>query len=129
MADAVIPRATLALALALASGLAQAVEVMRDPMRMPTASAEAAAPEAPAADARPDLPKDLLTPHSIRRPAGGAPRVLFGDTWVGVGGRIDRWRVRAIDADAVTLRSIDDPAETRRVLLHQIEIRRTPASR
>jgi hypothetical protein len=99
---------------------------LRDPMQAP---AHAPAPETAAdtqagtADAGPGLQL-----ASIRR-AGNAPaRALIDGKWLAVGATVGEWRIRAIGADDVLLQSLADAHDTRRLMLHQLSIRRLATS-
>jgi hypothetical protein len=123
-----------AVACGVSLGTASAVVAVQDPMR-PTpgalgaparSSAPVAAPApAPVRDARdtpspdagagavPPQPREPLRLVSIRREQGAAHRALIGEQWVGLGDRIEGWRVTGVDAEEVRLQRGDEKVALR----------------
>lgn len=125
-----------AVACGVSLGTASAVVAVQDPMR-PTpgalgaparSSAPVAAPApAPVRDARdapppdagtgagavPTAPREPLRLVSIRREQGAAHRALIGEQWVGLGDRIEGWRVTGLDAEEVRLQRGDEKVALR----------------
>ncbi len=98
---------------------------LRDPMRAPNAAPATSAATESTPEA--DTPREAGVPlqlTSIRRAGTAAPRALIDGKWLTVGASVGDWRVRSIGPDSVVLQASGDSGESRRLVLHQLAIRR-----